>query len=334
MNVGAAFDLPSGWGGAVAVLLCLGIVTAASYQKEADRANPLTVTATLDTARATIGDVLHFQVRVEGAGNRKVRFPDLSVKNPSVAVGHRTEVKGEDSKEWGVDFEVSFWDTGSFTLPSYPVHVLTSRGDTIDYSVQTDSLRVTVATVIDDPNPQLRDLKPPVPIPVWIPLQSISSVVTIAFLMGLLIWLWRKRVPFVKGEGGGTVALASPYDMAKDKMSELRRLDLGASGSVRRFYGDLSHVVREFLESQYFVRALEMTTEEIEKSRMLFPLEETGMNDLLSFLKRADLVKFARLKPGRKACLADLNRMEEFIEESRREWPVSEPNGATTEKIS
>lgn len=313
------------------MVLCLGVFIASSCQNETDRVTSFGVTAGLDTTRATIGDVLRFRVRVQNAGDRHIQFPDLTVQNPYVDVGNRTELKGDDTGELGVEFEVTFWDTGAFTLPSYPVNVMASAGDTVDSTVWTDSLQVSVATVVDHPSPQLRDLKRPVPIPLRIPVRSILSVASIVVLAGLLVWLWRRRVPFDAGGEDIAVPSESPYQIARKKITALRRQDPDSPENIRQSYSDLSYVLREFLEFQYFVRALEMTTSDIETSRMLLPLEETDLSDLLDFLKRADLVKFAGIQPDRKAYAADLDLVEEFIEKSRQEWLIPEPNGVSTE---
>lgn len=316
---------------AVVIVLFLASSILPSCRKGEERTGSLQVTGFLDTSRATIGDVLHFQVWVRGAGAKQVQFPDLTVDDPRVAPGKRTDLKGGNRGDVGVDFEVTFWDTGTFTLPPYPVSFLTSGGDTTEYTIATDSLRVTIGTVVNDSDPRLRELKPPVPIPPRIPVRPLLTSASIFVLAGLLIWLWKKRLPFVPENEGYAGPWKSPYEEARAKLAELRRQDLNVPGGVRRFYGDLSFLAREFLEFQYFIRAREMTTEEIEESRIFLPLPEGLVDKLLDLLRRADLVKFARAGPGPEVCRADLDFMEEFVDKSDRERPAGEPSSVSGE---
>ena len=47
------------------------------------------------------------------------------------------------------------------------------------------------------------------------------------------------------------------------------------------------------VEAKYFVRTLEMTTNEIKESRLLFPIENSWFNEWIVFLSLADQVKYA-----------------------------------------
>ena len=48
---------------------------------------------------------------------------------------------------------------------------------------------------------------------------------------------------------------------------------------TKDFYTELSHISREYIEAKYFIRTLEMTTNEIKESRLLFPIENSWLND-------------------------------------------------------
>lgn len=332
MEPGPVFVYPGRGETVVVMALLLGYLTFTGCQNVIDPESPLKMTAVMDTSRATIGDVLHLQIWVTGAGGKRVQFPDLVAENPLMTVGNRHDLAGETVGDFGVDFEVAFWDTGSFALPPYSVNIITATGESLDYSSASDSLQVTISSVINEPNPQLRGLKPPVPIPPYIPVRVISSMGSILVLMGLLVWLWKKRVPFKAEQGEVTVARKSPYERATEELAALRNRSLHTAEDVRQFYEDLSRLVREFLEFQYFIRSLEMTTEEMEKSILLFPLNEALFTDLVGFLRRADWVKFARFRPDEKGCEADLHLMESFIEDARRDWIIGKTNGLSREK--
>ena len=103
--------------------------------------------------------------------------------------------------------------------------------------------------------------------------------------------------------------MASPEDRAKRR---LRNLDM--NGLSKEFYADLSHISREYIETKYFVRALEMTTEEIQEFRSLFPLGDDLFFDWTQFLTDADMVKYAREIPTPEKMFADKEKISSLIQ--------------------
>jgi len=79
-------------------------------------------------------------------------------------------------------------------------------------------------------------------------------------------------------------------------------------------YADLSHISREYLETKYFIRALEMTTEEINEFRSLFPLTDDLFSDWTRFLFEADMVKYAREIPTSEKMSADKEKISSLIQ--------------------
>ncbi len=69
----------------------------------------------------------------------------------------------------------------------------------------------------------------------------------------------------------------------------------------------------DYIETKYFVRALEMTTEEINEFRSLFPLEDGLFSDWAQFLSEADKVKYAREIPTSEKMSADKEKISSFI---------------------
>ena len=70
------------------------------------------------------------------------------------------------------------------------------------------------------------------------------------------------------------------------------------NGLSKDYYMDLSHISREFIETKYYIRTMEMTTEEINQFRSLFPLKDEIFSDWAQFLSEADMVKYAREIPS------------------------------------
>ena len=93
-----------------------------------------------------------------------------------------------------------------------------------------------------------------------------------------------------------------------------------SSANVRTFYFELSQIIREFLEHEYFIRVLEMTTEEIREVLPHFKGKIEWEKNLMNLLERADKVKFAKDVPDPLLIQSDLVSSESVIRQIHREW--------------
>ena len=152
------------------------------------------VYSNLDTVDVAIGDIARFQVWAMGADERNIEFPRLEVDNANISVGEGQNLTGENEGDKGIEFQLTFWDTGAYDIPPYVVQILTEDGKEVDYAIPTDPVTVTVHSLISEAQPKLRDIKPPVPIPTIVPWKIILSLLGIGLSMAILFWMWRKRV--------------------------------------------------------------------------------------------------------------------------------------------
>jgi hypothetical protein len=144
----------------------------------------------------------------------------------------------------------------------------------------------------------LRDIKPPVEIPnIWLWVIVAGGVVTLAALaVGLFLYfrLRRNQIP---------VPPPIPAHIrAKHKLQEA----LALIGQPKPFCIFVSDIARFYLEERFSFRAPERTTEEflheLKSTNLLLPDQKESLGE---FLKRCDLVKFARYEP-REVELRDL----------------------------
>ena len=89
------------------------------------------------------------------------------------------------------------------------------------------------------------------------------------------------------------------------------------------FYVELSAIVRRYLEDRFELRAPELTTEEFLEAVAASPDITSDHQQLLrSFLRQADLVKFAHTVPGEGAVEESLRSARRFLEETRENAPL------------
>jgi hypothetical protein len=154
----------------------------------------------------------------------------------------------------------------------------------------------------------IRDIKGLVPLPhgwwwLWLLLAFVALAVA--------LWLWKRRQP---GVSAFVAPPPTPYEVA---IRELRRLR-EENPPVEEFYTRLSDVVRQYLEGQMGLRAPERTTEEFlyEVSRD-HSLSAEHRELLGAFLREADLVKFAKFRPGTEDMQRALEAAEKFVQDSQ-----------------
>ena len=161
----------------------------------------------------------------------------------------------------------------------------------------------------------LRDIKPPIAIPnlwFWLWL-AIGVVVVIAVIVGLILFLARRRsqVPVVPP--------LPPHARAKQKLEEA----LALIAQPKPFCILVSDTIRIYLEERFNFRAPERTTEEflyeLQNTNLLLPDQKESLGE---FLKRCDLVKFARYEP-REVELRDLHNSAVRLVEETEPAPAS-----------
>ena len=138
----------------------------------------------------------------------------------------------------------------------------------------------------------LRDIKPPVEIPSgWAWLWWGLLVLAVAALAFLAWRYWQKRRAQAR-----IVPVIPPHLRAKQKLREA----LALIGQPREFCIAVSDTIRWYLEERFDFRAPERTTEEflyeLQGTNLLTPDQKDSLGE---FLKRCDLVKFAKYEPGR-----------------------------------
>ena len=103
-------------------------------------------------------------------------------------------------------------------------------------------------------------------------------------------------------------------------MEKLRQQKLWQSGKVKEYFSSLTDIAREYIEGQFGVNAVEMTTDDIlEEVKPLHFSHET-YNKLKETMEVADLVKFAKYSATNLESENAMNSMTEFVNESYAQY--------------
>ena len=203
-----------------------------------------------------------------------------------------------------------FWDTGRIAIPEIGINIM-GEDSSIISTINSDSIWVNVISV-KEKNVSLGTLSDDIlPIKGTVEVQSYEDLKLIIKIILLIIigygifLLWRKRIKddlFLEKPQNNQ----KPYDVALKKLKRLKKSDISSKRYKKEFFVEVSFILREYIENSFFVRALEMTTEEISQNSHILPFDDNEVIDLVSIFQNADLVKYAKYDIGDNQCLKDL----------------------------
>ena len=190
------------------------------------------------------------------------------------------------------------------------VFALNAYSDASDYNASPYNVWSTQA---------YRPLMPPIERPV-----TMKEV--FPWLLGLLLlviagfvlrFFLKHRKPKVD-ENGEPVTGPSipPYDKAIDDLANLRQQKLWQAGKVKEYYSSLTDIARDYIEGQFDINAVEMTTDDILKEVRELRFNEQLYGKLKETMEVADLVKFAKYTTSSLENDQAMNDMTDFVNES------------------
>jgi len=313
---------------------------AAPVAADAPLDSPITVTSRLSPDPSNVGDLLEYEV--------VAAFPrGFSVNIPSglaLAPLHVASIEESDTEATGEDLRKVFklhlqsFAIGESKIPSFDLTYVTAEGH-----VETVTVPATTFTVesllVNESNP-VRRLEDP-PISLTYPNQVaetvvysvLATLVAASILIPLLLRLLRRKrlVPVAPPP--------PPHEVAHAALGRLEQSDLLAQGDAQEYYVQLTEIAKGYFEGRFGVLALDHTTEEIRQQilRNAKAVEPLSPDELVKFLQRCDLVKFARFEPDRDEAdqaLAEVRTMVDRTETARSSKPAAPTQPGSTETPS
>ena len=264
------------------------------------------VSVAIDTTNIRIGEQFLFKIVIKDTAN--VIFPEkLENLNKLEVV---KDIKIDTFKNSLIKkYLMTGFDSGAFYIPTQQIFIK-------NRAYLSDSVLINVATVAVDTTKQKMfpikaiqteplvydDFKPYI---IW--------VVLALLLIGLFIYyLKNRKKPEIKEIE--IINTLPPFEEAIEKLQELDNKLLWQNNEIKKYYSELTEIVRVFIEKELEIPALEITTHELvsllsdyNNPKNIKPAKET-IRKLNALLQEADLVKFAKSTP-----------LSHEIEEDRRD---------------
>lgn len=201
-------------------------------------------------------------------------------------------------------------------LPSLPIAIARASGDVV--TVCTAPHRITLEDPIaNDPNPKPKaNPKPLRQVEEWILLKHATYGALVALVVAAIVaWLvriWRRR-PRVAPPPPPP---RPPWEVALEALHDIRHAKLIEQARYADHFDRVSDAVRRYLGDLYGFDGLESTTREVLTKVERTALARELVAEIKVFLRKADLVKFARVTPSEAECHDALERGEQIVQKT------------------
>lgn len=211
------------------------------------------------------------------------------------------------------------FDTGYVQVPSIGLTYAKSAEDQLRIKAYTDPLRLYSTTISVDTTQTFHPIVEPIAQPVamkeifpWL----LGLLVLV--LLGLLVWFLIKRRKPRLDENGVPVRgpVIPPYNKAIGDLESLKQQKLWQVGKVKEYYSGLSDIAREYIEGQFQVNAVEMTTDDILRDVRELNFDQEIYGKLKGTMELSDLVKFAKYTASPLENDNAMSDMTDFVNES------------------
>lgn len=212
-------------------------------------------------------------------------------------------------------FVLTTFTTGDYIIPPIPIEFM--RPDsTVKYLI-SEPIAIKVKSLIAEgaDTADIREVKAPFTFksgwPWWYYV-IIGGLIVIIF--GTLLYM---RFFREKKEEEEFIDLRDPWEIAFEKLAQLKEKKLPSEGLLKTYYVELTEIVRDFMGRVYKRQVLDMTTTEFLELFENEDIDPDIYKIVTGFLHHADLVKFAKLIPTDERIETDFETANNIVEKVR-----------------
>ncbi len=268
-------------------------------------ASNISLTTRLDTNQILIGDQVKFSLEVIRDNQTQIQWPDLggTIKIDSArqieVLSFKTDTLNQASaKKETRTYVLTVFDSGYYVIPPLALKYKNNPDDSFSIA-NSEAILLTVKGIeVDTAASSIKPIKEPLTMPFQ--LQEILKEILIgagvlALIAGVILYFsLRKKKPVIIKR---FVRKEPPHETALNKLRELEEKKFWQQGEIKRYYSELSEILREYIEGRYNIPALESTTDEIMGRMDITGTSGKQRDDLRMMLQSSDLVKFAKANP-------------------------------------
>jgi len=278
------------------------------------------VTSSIDTTLIRIGEEIQYTIEVEADSTALVLFPEGQSFGPlEVIESYKVDTSFAAAKMRLIKkYGLTQFDSGTYKLPSQRV-MIDDRG------FNTDSSLIEVRDIpVDTLKQKMFNIKPAIEVEgpsrdfTWL----LYILLPIIVLGGIAYLIFRRKK--LKEERERQLP---PYEEAMVALQQLDASEFLNENKSKAYYSSLTEIVKRYLDREVDSTALESTSDEVIERLQLhkdagsFDFDHDTIQKLAAIFKRADLVKFAKMRQEMGQARSDRSSIEEIINETKEALP-------------
>ncbi|MCF6307446.1 MAG: BatD family protein [Flavobacteriaceae bacterium] len=280
------------------------------------------VTTSIDTTTIRIGEEILYTIQVEADSTDLVMFPEGQTFKPlEVIESYKIDTtRLQDKIKLIKKYGLTQFDSGTYTIPRQRI-VINNK------PFNTDSVRVEVFNVLVDTTKQkMFHIKPALEVK-ELPFDFEKAaywLLPILVIIGIGILLFFRRRKKKREEAEQQLP---PYEEAIEALKELDHSHYLKNDNSKRYYSELTEILKRYIGREVDDSALESTSNELIERLILhkdsgnFDFDTETIKKIDAILKRADLIKFAKMKEQEGQAKVDRSVVEEIINETKEIIP-------------
>ncbi len=276
--------------------------------------------ATADTNQIRIGEQFHLNLSASFAQETNVSFPLLPDTFNHLEIVGRSPIDTAKTTENGKltlvqQLVLTGFDTGFYVIPPFPFTVSDKQGNTD--TLYTEAMLMSVRTVVVDTTKDIRAIKNIIEVP--FPWQEyLIYFLILAVVAAGAYYIYKK---YFRNKKRVVVAPKIPdrpaHEIALEGLRRIEQEKLWQQGLTKKYYSQVTDVIRQYIERRFAMNAMEQTTDEI-LSYFTHGLTREDEKEKLNFMLRlADMVKFAKAQPLPSENETTLQYAYSFVENTR-----------------
>lgn len=294
----------------------------------------------LDRDTIKMGERLNFELNMKAPEGFEVLWPAWGdTLSKSVEIISTSDIQQQPLDAKGnvwmrQNIIVTSFDTGVNVIPSVELEFM-PKGDSTIFTANSAAISFYVQPVSVDTTSTFKPIKGPrnAPISFLELLPWIIGIIGFLGITALALWYFLRRQKKASPIPVFEKPKIPPYKTAIEQLEELRHKKLWQNGHIKAYYSEMTDIVRNYIENQFGVQAVEMTTDEILIGIKPLNINEDAAYKLKHCLQLADLVKFAKAEPSPLEHDICLDNSLVFVKESHANTTLKQSeNVSETEK--
>ena len=275
-----------------------------SYLLVLSKANSQTLEISVDRNSIKIGEQTNLTLKAEIPKSIKSTWPlftDSLNGMEIVKIGKLDTVSKAKTLQITQNIVLTSFDSGVFVIQPIALYATSD-------SILSNALAIKFIGLEIDTTLEIKDIKSVIEVP-FDYLSLWPYLLLLLAIIALIIYLIRRKKKTSVLEK--VEIIIPPFENAMKKLNKLKAEKAWESGNIKQYYTDLSEVIREFIEKERGIIALEETTDKILKDLQFLGKKSSNYMKIKSLLIESDLVKFAKSEPS---AYTGQNYLEEAFE--------------------